>query len=339
MPAAEAPRAVLYLPGLAAPVRPLVLVAAESGAGARGRDGSRAGAPVQRKPAGTDPRPPPPKPPPPAVSGAAADPGYASPAKREEDTAYRSCSPVSRTSAMCSSSAAFCCMVLMPSSIAAGLRAQHRRVRGDPGLAAPRPRCPRRQLRAPPARPRTSSRGWRAATATSSRSGSPERLRSLFPSAGSDPSRRFPCYCVTGRRRNTWLQPPRRSRARRGSSGPPRLSHGRVGAAPAGSGRLPAGSCEPSGCCRCPPRQPRPGRQKAAAQGGAQRSPPVAPSRGCKVPRPPFNAGLPGGRAARRSSELGRSRSDCAGGDATAARSGSAGCALAVINGDAARGR
>lgn len=47
---------------------------------------------------------------------------------------------------MCSSSAAFCCMLLMPSSIAAGLRAQHRRVRGDRGLAAPRPRCPRRQL-------------------------------------------------------------------------------------------------------------------------------------------------------------------------------------------------
>lgn len=54
---------------------------------------------------------------------------------------------------MCSSSAAFCCMLLMPSSIAAGLRAQHRRVRGDRGPAAPRPCCPRRQLRgaSPPA--------------------------------------------------------------------------------------------------------------------------------------------------------------------------------------------
>lgn len=53
---------------------------------------------------------------------------------------------------------------------------------------------------------------------------------------------------------------------------------------------------------------------------------------------PSTREGLPGGRAARRSSELGRSRSDCAGGDATAARSGSAGRALAVINGDAAQG-
>lgn len=234
---------------------------------------------------------------------------------------------MSRTSAMCSSSAAFCCMLLMPSSIAAGLRAQHCRVRGDrhspPPAALPPPAAPGRL---PPGS--GALREWQAATATSCRSGSPERLRSLFPSAGSDPSRRFPCYCVTGRRRNTWLQPPRRSRARRGSSGPPRLSHGRVGAAPAGRGRLPAGGCEPSGCCRCPPRQPRPGRRKAAAHGGAQRSPPVAPSRGCKVPRPPFYAGL-----------LGRSRSDCAGGDATAARSGSAGCALAEILGDTARGR
>lgn len=69
------PRAAPPLPGLAAPLRPLVLVAAGSGAGARGRDESRAGAPVQRKSAGRDLRPPPPKPPPPAASGAAADPG------------------------------------------------------------------------------------------------------------------------------------------------------------------------------------------------------------------------------------------------------------------------
>lgn len=55
---------------------------------------------------------------------------------RGQGASYRSCSPVSRTSAMCSSSAAFCCMLLMPSSIAAGLRAQH------PGFSAGSPQPP-----------------------------------------------------------------------------------------------------------------------------------------------------------------------------------------------------
>lgn len=155
-------------------------------------------------------------------------------------------------------------------------------VSGERGLAGPAGSS------GAPARPRSSWRGWRAATATSRRSGSPERLGSLFPSAASDPSRRFPCYCVTGRRRNTWLQPPRRSRARRGSSGPPRLSHGRVGAAPAARGRLPAGAASQALLPLSPP--PAPARE--AESGGARRSA-ALPARGsfprCKVPSPPHS--------------------------------------------------
>lgn len=139
---------------------------------------------------------------------------------RGQGASYRSCSPVSRTSAMCSSSAAFCCMLLMPSSIAAGLRAQH------PGFSAGSPQ--------PPAPcPHLQGTGR-----------SPSRLAPppAVPTHTHTPSPpRFPCYCVTG-----W------ERKRKGSSVPPRLSHGGGAAAssPRQRGRARGAASTPTGSPR-----------------------------------------------------------------------------------------
>lgn len=229
---------------------------------------------------------------------------------------------MSRTSAMCSSSAAFCCMLLMPSSIAAGLWAQHRQVKGGPGApAAPPPRgraapagSSAGRLPPGPGGCRACRRGWRkgegAAAASPRRFVSPERDRSLFPSAGSDlppppppPSTTPPSPGVIvsqaggethGCSRRS------RSRARRGSSVPPRLSHGRVGAAwPRGRGPAPRRLPFPEGRSAAPP-APGAGRRRPRTE---ERSAPLPG----KVPAASLQRGAEGRSA------LGRSRSGCGG--------------------------
>lgn len=181
---------------------------------------------------------------------------------------------------------------------AAGLRAPHRRVRGDRGPAA----RPRWQLSEPPparpprlqsSSPRVGGQRQPAPAASAHLSGaghfSPRQAR-IPPTAS-----RVIVSQAGGETHGC-----SRSQARRGSSVPPRLSHGRVGAAsPRGKGpaprrelpakqlppaRLPAG---PAAVRTTPPllSLPASGRGGQKAHGGAQRSPLLTPFPWVRSPR------------------------------------------------------
>lgn len=165
--------------------------------------------------------------------------------------------------------------------------------------------------------------------------------------------RRFPCYCVTGRRRDTWLQPPqpqpgspRQQRPR-----PAVTRQGRRCLTPReGAGSLPGG-CEPAPLRRgllrrSPPRLPRGSGGKGRGEGGRARRSGALPCRdslpaGTGCPRPPPSAGPDGGEE--RSGEAGPAARWALGWrlwwDAAAGRSGRARCASAVIRSEPGESR
>lgn len=181
--------------------------------------------------------------------------------------ARRSAGP--RPCAPARSLSAACCSCPPPSPPPAGTAPRAEGSGLWPPLSLPPPHPPRPQL--PPLQPRSPSRGrgrrqpspaaltWRTRSAVSVRFPPPRAPHPL-----QNPPR-FPCYCVTGGERNTWLRPPRHGSprqqrpppavTRQGGAGSPRYGSGSGGAALCPVARLWAARSRPGPRCprRCLP--------------------------------------------------------------------------------------